>query len=109
MNHTLVYVVGSPLVTDDDRRGLPALYLQDLQGGNPESKHEEFEIVDDEFPAFFPDVIDRACANYARFMSVSVDDISADAIMMHSPSFGNAGWSTRLAWCSTTALSIPRG
>ena len=54
VNHTLVSVVGSPLFTDDDRSGLPALYHQDQQGGNPESKHVEFEIVDDEFPAFLP-------------------------------------------------------
>ena len=42
IDHTSVSVVGSPLFTDDDRRGLPALYHQDTQGGNPESKHEEF-------------------------------------------------------------------
>ena len=72
---------------------MPALYCQDLQGGNPESKHEEFEIVDDEFPAFLPDVIDRACANYARFKSVPVDAVSADTIMMYSSSLGIVGWS----------------
>jgi hypothetical protein len=72
---------------------LSALYHQDLQGGNPEWKHEEFEIVDDELPAFLPDVIDRACANYARFRSVPVDAVSADTIMMYSPSLGIAGWS----------------
>ena len=33
----------------------------DTQGGNPESKHEEFEIVDDESPTYLPDVIDRVC------------------------------------------------
>lgn len=68
-------VVGSPLFTDDDRRGLPALYHQDTQGGNPESKHEEFEIVDDEFPTYLPDVIDRACANYARSKSDPACDV----------------------------------
>ena len=34
-----VSVVNSPLFADDDRRELPALYHQDLQGGNSKSKH----------------------------------------------------------------------
>ena len=74
INHASeVSVVGSPLLTDDDRRGLPALYHQDQQGGNPESKHVEFEIVDEEFPIFLSDVIDRACANYVRFLGAPVE------------------------------------
>ena len=88
-----VSVVGSPLFTDDDRRELPALYHQDQQGGNSESKHLEIDIVDDEFPMFLPEVIDRACVNFARVWSVPVEAVNADIILERSPSLGIAGWS----------------
>ena len=60
-------VVGSPLFTDDDRRELPALYHQDQQVGNSDSKYLEFEIADDEFLTFLPEVLDRACINFDCF------------------------------------------
>ena len=66
----------SPLFADDDRRELPALYHQDLQGGNSKSKHpKEDEIVYEdctEFPTFLPEVIDRARINVAKIRNMPV-------------------------------------
>ena len=54
-------VEGSLLFADDDRRELPALYHQDLQGGNSKSKHfvvEDGIVCEDctDFPTFLPEL-----------------------------------------------------
>ena len=75
--------------TDDDRRELPALYHQHMQGGNSESKHPEYENVDDDFT---PEVIGRACSNYARFTGMPRKAVTAELILERAPSLGIAGW-----------------
>ena len=91
-----VSVVDSPLFADDDRRELPALYHQDLQGGNSKSKHSnEDEIVYQdctEFSTFLPEVIDRARGNFAKFWNMPVEAVDEETIMKKSPSLGVAGW-----------------
>ena len=96
-NATEVSVEGSPLFADDDRRELPALYHQDLQGGNSKSKHPtEDEIVYEhctEFSMFLPEVIDRARVNFAKFWEMPVEAVDEKTIMKKSPALGIAGWS----------------
>ena len=85
-----VFVVGSPLCTDDDRRSGPAEQDHQSQGGPEESKH--FEIVDDEFPTFLPEVIDKARTGFARFWGLPVESVDATLIVELCPALGIAGW-----------------
>ena len=94
-NATEVSVEGSPLFADDDMRELPALYHQDLQGGNSKSKHpKEDEIVYEGctgFSTFLPEVIDRARVNFAKFWNMPVEAVDERIITEKSPSLGIAG------------------
>ena len=66
-----------------------ALYHQHMQGGNSESKHLEYESVDGDFT---PEVIERACSNYARLLGIPHEEVTTGLILEKAPSLGIAGW-----------------
>ena len=89
-SHTVVVsYAGSPLFTDDGRRLGPAEQDHQSQGGPGKSKHQEYENIDDEFT---PEVIERACSNYARFSGIPREAVNAELILERAPSLGINGW-----------------
>ena len=80
--------VGSPPFTEDDRRPRPALHEDHCTGGRGESKLEGEEVS-----LFLPEVVDRACHQFAKFWNVSRAIVDEAMIVRHSPSLGIAGWS----------------
>ena len=103
-------VVGSLLFTDDDRRELPALCHQELQGGNSKSKHfvlEDGVVYEDctEFLTFLPEVIDQARVNFSKFWSMLVEAVDEKLIMHKSPSLVFANGQIQRLQCETMASS----
>ena len=80
--------VGSPPFTEDDRRSRPALQEEHSSGGREESKLDGEEVS-----LFLPEVIDRACHQFAKFWNISRAIVDETMINKHSPSLGIAGWS----------------
>ena len=98
-----VSVVGSPLVTDDDRRSGRADHDQQSQGGPAKSKHSEVvvdettkDVYDADVPpmghisAFRAELLTEAKSRFAQLLSVEVSEVRDQRLSRTS--LGVEGW-----------------